>query len=499
MTNSTTINLNATANSNLTTTAISTPAGAALNPATLASLNIVTSAGPQTDAAAIAATTLFANTRAFTTTSGALTSTGALSLLATSNHHLDTTANATPTVSAGTNNGFAVGTNLTLITDESFIGGSPTITAPTINIHTGGGNNLDVLSRSGAAGLNTVNQALSAGSVALNTNLPRLPLLGQQGNLSQAYIAAGANLTLPSGNTDINIGANYTAHTDLNAEPDGVIAGTLGVGRSVATNISMTTAQGSNRRWCAHHRRPEPERNSRRRSDHASHRLCRCAGRHECQFADPGRLILEQQQRGFDRPGATMNLAGTLTARANHTGLNIIRARADAAAALDVTAQGLATPIAVNLSNDTATATVAGSVIAIGNVNILSDSQVQNQAEAIAGTQGADNNGTNADAMIAGEVAFLQNRANLAFGNAPAPPVTRPSTSLQNQQTTGNAAALAFNLANAGATANLASTGSVTAGGGTLNVIATSDIDSNAFATATTVEQPWRTCGGDCL
>ena len=90
--------------------------------------------------------------------------------------------------------------------------------------------------------------------------------------------------------------------------------------------------------------------------------------------------------------------------------------------------------------------------------------------------------------MIAGEVAFLQNRANLAFGNAPAPPVTRPSTSLQNQQTTGNAAALAFNLANAGATANLASTGSVTAGGGTLSVIATSDIDSNAFATATTVD-----------
>ena len=132
-----------------------------------------------------------------------------------------------------------------MITDESFIGGSPTITAPTINIHTGGGNNLDVLSRSGAAGLNTVNQALSAGSVALNTNLPRLPLLGQQGNLSQAYIAAGANLTLPFGNTDINIGANYTAHTDLNAEPDGVIAGTLGVGRSVATNISMTTARGA--------------------------------------------------------------------------------------------------------------------------------------------------------------------------------------------------------------------------------------------------------------
>jgi hypothetical protein len=494
VTNSASIGVNATANSQLATTAISTSAGAANNPDTLADLALVTSAGPQTDAAAVAATTLIATTRAFTTTSGVLNSGGSVSLLATSNHHIDTTANATPTVSASTNNGFAVGTNLTLITDESFIGGSPTINAPTINIQTGGGNNLGVLTRSGAAGLNMVNQGVNAGSFALNTNLPRVSLppapplpLPQQGNLSQAYIAAGANLTLPSGNTDINIGSNYTAVTDLSAEPDGVIAGSLGVGRSVATNLSITTSRAAIEAGAqitgADDVSVTADGNQTTLVTAYSGAL---AGVNANSQTLAGSLSNNSSVALIDA-GATMNLSGTLTVDADHHGTNIIRARSDAAASLAAMAgQALATPIAVNLSNDLAGATVAGNVSAVGNINIVSDSDVQNQSEGIAGVQGADLNGTSADAMIAAEIGFLQDRANFVFGSVPVPPQTTPNTSGLSP-TSGNAAAIGVNLANGAATANIAAGATVTSMSGALLVSATGDMDSNALASSNTV------------
>lgn len=96
-------------------------------------------------------TTLRSTTRAFLDTSGALTSAGAVAILATSGFDIDTTANATPTVDA-TNNGAAVANNLTLIIDEAFVDGTPTITTTTLSIRTGGGSTLSAVARSGAAG-----------------------------------------------------------------------------------------------------------------------------------------------------------------------------------------------------------------------------------------------------------------------------------------------------------------------------------------------------------
>ena len=188
------IDVDATANSTITTTSSSTPLGASAPPNTLATLNVATPSGQQTDGAAVAATTFTVNTRAFITTTGPVVSSGTISLLSTSNHNVSTTADATPSVTATPNNAFAVATNVTFVTDEAFVGGNLSITAPTLDIATGGTRNFKVVSKSGAAGLGTVNQGVNAGAVALSTG----------GNVSDAYIASGANLTL-TGGTDVVI------------------------------------------------------------------------------------------------------------------------------------------------------------------------------------------------------------------------------------------------------------------------------------------------------
>jgi len=229
------IDVTATANSTVITTANSTPAGAVLNPPTLAAIQAATSAGPQTDAAAIAATFLTANTRAYIATSASLTSLGAVTVTAVSGHNVATTANATPTVGVS-NNGAGVAANRVQVTDEAYVGGSPTITAPSLRIRTGtvgGGGTLSAVARSGAAGFNEANTGIIAGALAFSANTL----------LSEASLRPGTNLQLPSGNTDVEIDARYAVATDNSAEPDGaaVIGGTLGVGRSVATDLSAHT------------------------------------------------------------------------------------------------------------------------------------------------------------------------------------------------------------------------------------------------------------------
>ena len=90
--------------------------------------------------------------------------------------------------------------NLTQITDEAFVDGTPTITATALNIRTDGGSHFTSLAQSGAAGLDNADQGINAGSFALNTNIPSLGPI--QGNLSHAYIGGNAVVTL-TGNTDV--------------------------------------------------------------------------------------------------------------------------------------------------------------------------------------------------------------------------------------------------------------------------------------------------------
>ena len=183
--------------------------------------------------------------------------------------------------------------------------------------------------------------------------------------------------------------------------------------------------------------------------------------------------------------GSSMALSGSLTVDAEHHATNIIFARSDAASSITVSSgQALATPVAVNVANETATTRVAGTVTAAGAVTISANADVQDQAESTAGASGADDNSTTATGIVAGEIAFLQNRANLVFGSAPAAIDSNPDLGGTNSNS-GIAAAVAVNLGSAGATANLA--GSVTATGSLLTVSATGDVDSNAVASAQSV------------
>ena len=105
VTQSTAINGSATSNSNITTRSVASPVGGGPNPASLAALGAATALGPQTNAAAAAATVLIANTRAFITTTGLIVSGGAVTVTATPNHNVTTTADATPAVGVNADGG----------------------------------------------------------------------------------------------------------------------------------------------------------------------------------------------------------------------------------------------------------------------------------------------------------------------------------------------------------------------------------------------------------
>ncbi|MEQ1826845.1 MAG: hypothetical protein ABL921_12900, partial [Pirellula sp.] len=484
------ISVLANASSTIVTDADSTPMGALLNPTTLATLGVATAAGPQTDAAAIAAATLTSTTRAFITTSGTLVSLGAVSLLASSNHNLTTTADATPTVSPN-NNGFAVAVNATVIRDEAFVGGTPTVNAPSLNIATGGGSLFSATARSAAAGLGTANPSVAAGALALSTGI----------NLSHAYVAAGSTLTLVGG-TDVAINAANTSLTNLSAEPQGVavIATQLGVARSVALNASSYTTQASIEAGAQIV--GAGDLNLIANGDQTT-LVTAYSGTLATDFGDiedmnqltvAGSIAINSSVAMID-VGANMVLGGALNVRSNHRALNLIRSRSDAAALVGQgPTEAFALPLALNLATDRATTSIAGSVIAAGNVQITADADVENQAEGIAGVRGADPNTTGADTLVAAEILFLSNRANLVFGSSPTPPDTDPDVDTQNiaallsNQTQGKAAAVGANLANTTVTADITSTGNVTATNSPLLVQATSDVDSNALASASAVQ-----------
>jgi hypothetical protein len=492
VTDSSSLSIHAEATGALATLSNSTPLGAAVPPTTLATLGIATAAGPQTEAAAIAVTTLTSTTRAYADTTGVLVTTGALTLLAESAFDVDTTANAIPSVNPS-NNGFAVAVNFTQIIDEAFIGGSPTITAATASIRTGGGSTLSALSQSGAAGLTEANAGINAGSLALNTNIPSAGPI--QGNLSHAFISSGAVVTFTAP-TDLEIAAQNTTVTDVSAEPQGAasIAVELGVGRSVALNVSAYTTSATIDAGAS----LSGVRNLDVTADgDQTQRVTALAGSLagvDASSQTAAASVTGNASTVIIDVGAAMVVSGAVVARANHKGTSIVRASSDAAAAAsDAPSESLALPIALNLANDVASVDLAGSVTAAGAITIAADADVENEVESIAGVQGADPDTTDAGDLVAAEIAFLADRANLSFGGSPRPPTTDPDvdtlslTELTNNQTQGKAAAIAVNLSTAASRATILGTGSATSTGGTLDVLATSDIDATALASASAV------------
>ena len=469
----------------ITARASSTPDGALLNPATLEALGAATAAGRLTDAAAIAAATLSAFTRAELSTTGTVASDGAVSLLASSHHDVTSTADATPTVHA-TNNGFAVAVNNTTVEDSASIGGSPTIHATAVNVDTKGENRFAAVARSGAAGIGTANTGTLAGGFAF--------VLGK--TVSRAFVAGGTALTLDP-TTDLRIAADNSTFVDLSAEPQGAatIATGLGVGRSVAVNVLA----GETRAEIA----PDAEITGGRdlsivATGSQESRVTAYAGTLAGEFGaieDMNQVTVAASAARHATSatvgvGASSSVAGAVLVQATHQATNILRARGDAAGLVGSGPnEAFATPIALNLASDEAHATVAGSVSSAGGVTILSNARAHNEVESIAGVQGADPAATAADALVEAEIAFLADRANLAFGGSATPPATDPADldTLLGNETAGMAAAIAVNLGRTATAADIAGGADVTAADGYVVVMATSDVDSTSLATATAV------------
>ncbi|HEX4996679.1 MAG TPA: LEPR-XLL domain-containing protein, partial [Terriglobia bacterium] len=508
VTASTDIAITATANSTIVTTAISTPDGSlpsAEVALTLADLGAATSAGPQTDAAAIAATTIAAYTRAFISTTGSIVTSGDVTIFADSHHNIHTEADARTSI-ADMANASAIATNLTTIIDQAFIGGNLAITADSVDIGTGGGSTLTVLAQSGSGGKMSANAGINAGSLAINTNIPipippiPLPMLPPPappapptppppatlvGDVSEAFINTGTLLTLGP-NTDLTIHAANSSFRDSSAEPNEVNVGSmLGTGRSAAANLSAYTTQASIRSGAqiTGGRNVDVTADGDQMSQVTAYSGALAQG--ESLSIAAAISFTNNSTVALVDTGTSMNLTGALLVEATHQGLNLTRADADAFGSEADPSTALATPVAVNLGNDSATAMVDGAVSAVGGVDVLANAVVENQADTVSGSAGTADDGTLAADRLAAETAFLQDRAALTFGSAPAPATENPTIgNVFTSQGTAAAAAISGNLSNAAATAGVGPAGNLTVTGGSLNVISISDIDSIATASS---------------
>ena len=316
-----------------------------------------------------------------------------------------------------------------------------------MNISTGGGSTITLLSRSGAAGLSTLNPGANAGLARAQHRRQRERRVHRRRRDAEPHRRP----------TDVNVHAQNTTVISTSAEPDGaaVIVNGFGVGRSVAANVAVNTTQAAVRSGAT----INGARNVSVVADGNQTGLVTAyAGALAVANANSQTLagaLSNNSSVALIDSGASMSISGTLLVTRT-TSRRTSSARAATPPPRRVPgAPALATPIALNVATDTATATVAGAVTAAGDVTISADADVHNQAEAIAGAAGADHNTTTANGMVAAEIGFLSNRSNLFFGSAPAPITTTPNIGNFSDQVSGNAAGIGANLGIARSTANL--------------------------------------------
>ncbi len=472
------IDILATTNSNIATRATGIQAGAGMAPPTLAALGLATSAGPFVQAAALAAPNYAPQSRAAITSSGNVVSAGEVNVTTTGNHNVGTVADASTVVGLA-NNSAAAAFNQIAVQEEAVIGAPGTtvnIAAPAVFVGTQGdqnGTQFRARALSGAAGLGATN----VGSLAQNTTTYQ----------SNAHIDDGTTLNLPNGSS-VTISANNNRSVDATAEPQGVatIAGGLGAGASSAANLGLNTTTAEIGQNVTINNATDV---SVLATGDTTNLTTSFAGAisGNAQVQSSALLAAADSTQASIGAGSIINVPGNVTVDAEHVATSVTRSRSDAAASNAVgPGVSVATPLAVNVGVDQATANIDGTISSGGNISLNSLTDVSNQADSIAGTQGANPMGTSTANLVAAEVAFLQDRTNLYFGSPITPSNAAPVIGTADGQV-GNAAAVAADLSISNSGTNVLGGATLTTANGNINVASLSDVDSIANATASNV------------
>ncbi|MCK9230854.1 MAG: DUF4347 domain-containing protein, partial [Syntrophales bacterium] len=227
------LGISATSTVTVTTTAKASPGGASDSGAKTESqekldeYNAETSDGSVGVAAAVAITDLDRQTRAFINTPASITSADRVSISASSSGGVITTADGS-TATGGVGVGAAVAITVVDADNRAYIDGN-NLTAQSISIQAlmPEASSFVTEATSGAGATNVG----VAGSLAMNII----------DSLSTASITSGSQATI-TGNGDVTLTAENTTVSKAIAQPanEGAVAGSVGVGASVALNIANT-------------------------------------------------------------------------------------------------------------------------------------------------------------------------------------------------------------------------------------------------------------------
>ena len=240
--NAGTLNVEAINTRNVITTAASTPGGASGNSApgapagkssgsTLTNNNAKTSDGSITISGAVAVGVLNVHTGASIDSSATQTAT-TVNVKSQSTDTVTTTATGENTTGTSLGAAIAVAINVADLRTESWLGGTGTLAAGTVNVIAteDAANTFTASATAGAGGKSDVGVAGGFAFNALDTSV-------------RAYLKAGANINVTG---DLNLTATNSTHVVTKADPtkDGVSGKSLGIGANVALSLvdSLTEA-----------------------------------------------------------------------------------------------------------------------------------------------------------------------------------------------------------------------------------------------------------------
>jgi hypothetical protein len=466
------IDVSATSDTDVETTATSTARGATSLVFPIPP-EVVTADGKVSVAAALATTNVKSSTQAYITSSGAITSRRDVNVNAVSSTQASTTADGSATNNP-TGVGTAVAINVADANNAAYVGGNTNITAKTIAIKAEESELPEEFSAEAIAGVGALDVGV-AGAFALNT----------VNNRDEALIKSGAALN--ANGSDVVLTSNNQSTSRATAKPTGagVVGTKVGVGASVAVNkiTNVTRSEIENTAQVTGANNVVLNANA----EHVGTTQAEAGAAGGTAVSPAVALAITSNNTTAQvGSGSALTLTSNLTVTANQQGAVTTTARGDTVG----NRVGVGAPVALNVTNDTVTATTKRNVSAGKDVTLTAQARTASDVSAIASVKGAIDGLGDADDQIIRQLQFADPNAGTA--NA----ITIPSVKSALDEASddadtslgevGIAAAVGVNITTPDVNASIADGVTVTSGGA-VTVEALIDADASVRADSAAV------------
>ena len=440
-----------------------------------------TSGGGVSVAAAVGVNLASSTARAYIPDSGTITAGGTLTLSSSNNSDATAKADGSATGSSSVGIGAAVAINVPILKNEAYIGNGATVHAGGLvvealmtDVDGDKTQNFGAEATSGASGKSVG----IAGSLAFS-------ILDSE---SSAVIRSGANVTITGGG-DVRLTAENTTVNSVIAKPEGegAVAGSVGIGASVALNIANTVTAAEIEDTAiltgAH------DLTLSATSDNSVITEAKAGG-----AATGGSgvgiggaiatSVANNDTRAVLGSGALQTVSGNLNATATHTGSTTTFA--DGAAGGSSAAIGIA--LGLNIVNDSTLATTKRNINATGDITFAAHAAAASSAGAKASAAGAKDEGdTPDDKGVDKKIGAERSQADKKAGETGTKGTGDAKDTPAAETSSGGvsvAAAVGVNIASSTALAYIPDNGIITSGG-LLTVSASNNSDGTAKADGT--------------